>query len=75
MLLLCINSLGFINGFRYWRLARRAMKRPELCFEWAVNCEGRALECHGRESEEWQKWANILRSHYYQWKFNGGSGE
>ena len=36
-LYLCIRNLGFITGFRYWKLTIKACGNPEMVRRWAAD--------------------------------------
>jgi hypothetical protein len=67
----CIKSLGFKNGWKYWRACRSAEKDPEFVLRWADQCEKSAEN----ESDQTIKkalltWAKTLRLCYEEYDEN-----
>lgn len=64
----CIMKLGFINGYRYWRIQRWCLKNPILILRWSEACEfeANALEAEGNKAHAllFRDFAYLLRKSY-----------
>lgn len=66
----CVKSLGFVLGWRYWRLSQRAAKNPKIVLQWARDCRKKALtfEQDSPDSKAFISWAEELEARYEIWK-------
>lgn len=60
-----VKYLGFIDGIRYFRIYRRAVKDPNLVPRWAENCRKQAENPNlsREEKKMFNNFANVLIKH------------
>lgn len=67
LLILSVQQLGFITGFKYFQTYLRALKDPDFVLEWADTCEKHARKLEFFNPEEpvavaARNWAETLRA-------------
>jgi hypothetical protein len=67
LLILSVQQLGIITGFRYFQTYLRALKNPNFVLEWADACEKHArklefFDPENQEAEVARSWAESLRA-------------
>lgn len=63
-----IRTLGFWTGLRYWQIANRCAKNPELILDWANRCQSAGSQELQHENTQRGhhliQWAHELRASY-----------
>lgn len=69
----CINALGLVRGWKYWRLDNSLRECPGRAIAWAIACETEAASILNTEPQAayWMfKWAQEIRAHHAAYSVN-----